>query len=109
MTLPKHLEDAAARLNDAAGRIEQARARPTSPENQRDWLGALTDYAYALSDLQRYNNESIHEKLHAVAGRLGVGAALQREPKKTVAVEFDTVARPTPRKRRQPGGAPGRR
>jgi hypothetical protein len=69
MTLSKHLEEAAARLKDATWRIDQAREAPLSLESLRDWLLALTDYSMALSDIQRFNNESIHEKLHELAGR----------------------------------------
>ena len=72
MSLPKHLENAVARLNEASVRIEQARAKPLTLENQRDWLNALTDFSLALSDIHEYNNESIHEKLHEIAGRLGM-------------------------------------
>jgi hypothetical protein len=72
MSLPKHLDVAAKRLEDASFRIEAARAKPPTPASLQEWLAALTDYGKALSDIQRLNNESIHEKLHAIAGRLGV-------------------------------------
>ncbi|MGZ3461043.1 MAG: hypothetical protein ACXU86_21350 [Archangium sp.] len=74
MALPKHLDDAADRLHEAFARIEEARARPTSPENLREWLNALTDYAQALMDLHEFTNESVHEKLHMLAGLLNVKA-----------------------------------
>jgi hypothetical protein len=35
-------------------------------------LAALTDYAEALKDIQEYSNESVHEKLHQLAGRVGL-------------------------------------
>jgi len=70
MALPKHLDDAADRLHESFARIEEARARPTSPESLRDWLAALTDYAQALTDLHEFTNESVHEKLHVLAGLL---------------------------------------
>ena len=76
MSLPKHLAAASERLAEAAFRIEAARTQPSTPANLRDWLIALTDHGQALSDIQRLNNESIHEKLHAIAGRLGVERAL---------------------------------
>ena len=72
MTLGKQLEQAAARMKDAVRRIEQARAKPASVESQQEWLAALTDYMTALSDIQEFNNESMHEKLHALAGRAGL-------------------------------------
>lgn len=72
MALPKHLDDAADRLHEAFARIEEARARPTSPESLREWLNALTDYAQALMDLHEFSNESVHEKLHVLAGMLNV-------------------------------------
>jgi hypothetical protein len=59
-------------MKDAARRIEQARAKPASVELQQEWLTALTDYATALSDIQEFNNESVHEKLHVLAGRTGL-------------------------------------
>lgn len=72
MTVPKHLEDAAGRLKEASARIEQARRGPISCDNQQVWLVALTDYCEALAELQSYNNESVHEKLHELAGRIGL-------------------------------------
>ncbi|AKJ06872.1 hypothetical protein ATI61_105162 [Archangium gephyra] len=70
MALPKHLDDAADRLHEAFARIEDARARPTSPESLREWLNALTDYSQALMDLHEFSNESVHEKLHMLSGLL---------------------------------------
>lgn len=72
MSLGKQLEQAAVRLKEAARRIEQARAKPASVESQQEWLAALTDYTTALSDIQEFNNESLHEKLHALSGRSGL-------------------------------------
>jgi hypothetical protein len=72
MTVPKHLEDAAGRLKEASERIEQARRGPTTCDNQQVWLEALTGYCAALAEIQSYNNESVHEKLHELAGRLGI-------------------------------------
>ncbi len=70
MTLAKQLEAAVARLKEASARIEQARAKPVSLESQQEWLTALTDFTSALSDIQEFNNESVHEKLHELAGRM---------------------------------------
>ncbi|MBN1205401.1 MAG: hypothetical protein JXB05_10800 [Myxococcaceae bacterium] len=72
MAVPQHLDEAAARLNAASLRIEAARGLPTSTESLRDWLEALTDYARALAELHEYTNESVHEKLHELAGHLGL-------------------------------------
>ncbi len=72
MAVPRHLEEAAARLNEASLRIAQAREGPATCENQRVWLEAMTDYCQALADIQTYNNESVHEKLHELAGRIGL-------------------------------------
>jgi hypothetical protein len=70
MAVPQHLEDAVNRLKDASWRIDQARPKASTIEHLREWLVALTDFSVALSDIQRYNNESIHEKLHVLAGRM---------------------------------------
>jgi hypothetical protein len=72
MSLPRHLEEAAGRLEQARFAIEEARAALPTLASLQAWLGALTEYCEALSDIQRLTNESIHEKLHAIAGRLGV-------------------------------------
>lgn len=72
MSLPLHLEGAVATLKDAASRIEKARGEPLSLEAQQEWLTALSDYVGALCDIHEYNNESIHEKLHELAARLGL-------------------------------------
>jgi len=72
MTVPKHLDNAAARMKEASFRIEAARQGPLTCENQNVWLEALTDYCMALSEVQAYCNESVHEKLHELAGRTGL-------------------------------------
>lgn len=72
MAVPQHLDEAAARLTAASLRIEAARGQPASIESLHDWLEALTDYARALAELHEFANESIHEKLHELAGRLGL-------------------------------------
>ncbi len=74
MALPRHVDDAADRLHEAFARIEAARAGPSTPENLREWLSALTDYAQALMDLHEFTNESVHEKLHVLAGMLNMRA-----------------------------------
>jgi hypothetical protein len=47
MTVPRHLEEAAARLQEAEAHWS-ARESPHSFENQRVWLEALTAYCKAL-------------------------------------------------------------
>ncbi len=71
MAVPKHLEEAAKKLDAAMYRIDQAREQPFGPESQREWLEGLTEFCFALSDIQEFNNESVHEKLHELAGNLG--------------------------------------
>ena len=72
MTVSRHVEEAAERLKEAARQIALAREGPDNVQNQRVWLEALTAYCEALADIQTYNNESVHEKLHALAGRMGL-------------------------------------
>jgi hypothetical protein len=72
MTVPKHLDEAAAKMKEATLRIEEARRGPLTSENQKVWLEALTEYCLALSEVQAYCNESVHEKLHELAGRIGL-------------------------------------
>jgi len=72
MPVPKLLDEAASRMQEAAQRIDQARSGRTSAKRQREWLEALTDFALALADVQRFSSESIHEKLHELAGHVGL-------------------------------------
>jgi hypothetical protein len=72
MTVPKHLNEAAAKFKAASFRIDEARQGPVTCENQKLWLEALSDYCVALADVQAYCNESVHEKLHELTGRMGV-------------------------------------
>jgi hypothetical protein len=72
MTVPRHLDEAVAKIKEATFRIEQARQGPLTCENQKIWLEALTEYCLALSEVQAYGNESVHEKLHELAGRIGL-------------------------------------
>ena len=70
MPIPAHLEDAANRLKEAAYRIDEARAAPTSLESLRAWLEALTGYATAVADLHQATNESVHEKLNDITWKI---------------------------------------
>lgn len=72
MTVPKHLDVAAGKMKEALFRIDEARQGPVTCENQKVWLEALTDYCLALSEVQAYCNESVHEKLHELAGHAGL-------------------------------------
>ncbi len=72
MAVPKHLNEAVARLKEASTRIDAARTERLTLESVGEWLAALTDFCLALSDVQSFNNESVHEKLHALAGRAGL-------------------------------------
>lgn len=72
MTLQKHLEEAAGRLKEASWAIGEARDKPLTLDSLREWLSALTDYSIAATEVQEYSNESIHEKLHEVAGQVGL-------------------------------------
>ncbi len=74
MTIPKKLDDAASRLTAASWRIDEVRRKKSaSLQSHEEWLNALTEFAQALADLHSANNESIHEKLHELAGRAGLG------------------------------------
>ncbi len=72
MTLHKLLANAADRLSEAGARIERARMAPFDANQTKEWLEALTQYVLALNDIQSLNNESVHEKLHELAGRVGL-------------------------------------
>ena len=72
MTVSRHVEEAAGKLQEAARQIALVREGPDNCENQRAWLEGLTAYCEALADIHAFNNESIHEKLHALAGRIGL-------------------------------------
>jgi len=72
MTVSRHLDEAAEKLQETARQIALAREGPNDYQNQRGWLEALTSYCEALADIHTYNNESIHEKLHELAGRIGL-------------------------------------
>lgn len=72
MTLPKHLEEALGKLEQAVFRIEEARAKPLTLESLQEWLAALTDYSMTLPEVNQLTNESVHEKLHELAGRIGL-------------------------------------
>jgi hypothetical protein len=72
MSLSKHLEAAVDKLKNAEARIGAARNKASSPEDLRAWLVALSDFCLALSDIQTFNNESVHEKLHELRERIGL-------------------------------------
>jgi hypothetical protein len=72
MTVSRHVEEAVGKMKEAERQIALAREGPATCENQQVWLEALTAYCQALADIQTYNNESIHEKLHELAGLAGL-------------------------------------
>ncbi len=72
MPVPKHLDEAVARLKESLVRIDEARAKPATLETVQEWLNALTEYTIAQGDIETFNNESVHEKLHEIAGRVGM-------------------------------------
>ena len=71
MTIAKHLEAAVTQLEDAQAQIDEVRNQAPTPENLKTWLEALTKASHALSDIQSFNNESVHEKLHALSDLAG--------------------------------------
>ena len=62
MALPRLLEEAASRMQEASLRMERAREKRATVKSNQDWLVALTDYAIALGDVQRFANESVHDQ-----------------------------------------------
>ncbi|RMH37194.1 MAG: hypothetical protein D6690_03840 [Nitrospirae bacterium] len=72
MSTPKLLEEAVERLDIASARIDEVRTKPVTLENIREWLDALTDYAMASTEIHQLTNESVHEKLHELAARMGL-------------------------------------
>ncbi len=77
MSLQHQLEKAADRLEMAGAQVADLRSRGvTAEDDAREWLEALSEMVLALSDIQALNNESVHEKLHAIASRVGVESAI---------------------------------
>ena len=72
MTLRKLVEGATERLSEANARIERAKEGPLDAERTKEWLEALTQYVTALGEIHTLTNESVHEKLHELAGRAGL-------------------------------------
>ena len=70
MAIPRHLEEAVARLQASQTIIHQMRTKKTIPEDVRRWLEALSDACAAITDIESYNNESVHEKLHRLADHM---------------------------------------
>ena len=68
MSLGRHLDEAASRLEDAHHRIKKMREQQPTNENLRAWLVALTDYAEATHDVQRFSDEALNERLQALSG-----------------------------------------
>lgn len=75
MSLGKHLDDAAIRLEDAHRRVSRYREQQPSHEHLRSWLVALTDYAEALHDLQRYSDEAAVEQVQQLSKVVAQGNA----------------------------------
>lgn len=61
--LGKHLDEAASRLEDAHRRIKKAREQQPTNENLRAWLVAVSDYAEATHDVQRFSDEAVNERV----------------------------------------------
>lgn len=69
MALMKHLEEAADRLKKSGAQMEEARGKPITAETMHEWLNAVTEYSFALSDLHDINMEAMQEQLDDLAGR----------------------------------------
>ncbi len=67
MSLRRHLDEAASRLEDAHRRIKRARELQPTNENLRAWLAALTDFAEATHDVQRFTDEAVTERFPELA------------------------------------------
>lgn len=67
MSLGKHLDDAASRLEDAHRRIKRVRELQPTNENLRAWLAALTDFVEASHDVQRFSDEGLTERLQELS------------------------------------------
>ena len=67
MSLGKHLDEAASRLEDAHRRIKRARELQPTNENLRAWLVALTDFVEASHDVQRFSDEGLTERLQELS------------------------------------------
>jgi hypothetical protein len=72
MSVSSHLEQAVSRIERAQEIIQEVRRAPATLESQATWLAALTDLCAAMLDVQTFNNESVHEKLHLLGGRIGM-------------------------------------
>ncbi|MDP1827678.1 MAG: hypothetical protein Q8L48_30680 [Archangium sp.] len=70
MSLGKHLDEAASRLEDAHRRIKKVREQQPTNENLRAWLVALTDYAEATHDVQRFCDEGVNERIQELAAKV---------------------------------------
>ena len=68
MALMKHLEEAD-RLKKSGAQMEEARGKPITPEIMHEWLNAVTEYSFALSDLHDINMEAMQEQLDDLTGR----------------------------------------
>jgi hypothetical protein len=70
--LTELVQQALRRLENAERRIQRAREAPSTPENMREWLEAVSDFAHALSEIQELDRESLHHRLDQVSGALGL-------------------------------------
>ena len=70
MSLGKHLDEAASRLEDAHRRIKRARELQPTNENLRAWLVALTDFVEASHDVQRFSDEATNERLQELSQKV---------------------------------------
>lgn len=70
MSLGKHLDEAASRIEDAHRRIKKVREQQPTNENLRAWLVALTDYAEATHDVQRFCDEAVNERIQQLAAKV---------------------------------------
>jgi hypothetical protein len=67
MSLGKHLDEAASRLEDAHRRIKKIKEHQPTNENLRSWLVALTDFAEATHDVQRFSDEAVNERIQLLS------------------------------------------
>jgi hypothetical protein len=70
MSLAKHLEQATSRLEAARSVLRETREEVATIDGLKRRVDTLEQCVSALSEIQSYTNESIHEKLHRIATQL---------------------------------------
>jgi hypothetical protein len=81
MSLTEHVEQALTRLEHAERAIRDCREKQATLENVHEWLGHVSDFVLALSEVHELDREALDSGLHQITERIGLERLSSHRPR----------------------------